>query len=231
MGWCSFLLIGHDSRREAARRAAVKAFLVTRTADLAFVLGLVILAVGRPDHRHPRRHRALDRRGAARRAVGGRGAEHGAAHGRAALPAVAASPASPPSCRSRTGCPTPWRARRRRRPSSTPRRWWPPGPTCSPGCSCSSPPSDTARLVLALGHRRHDGRGRRARLRPVRPQAAAGLLHHQPDRHHALGHRGRPRRGGPRTRASCTCSRTRCSRRCSSSPSGGSACSSAAPRR
>ena len=46
MGWCSFLLIGHDSRREAARRAAVKAFLVTRTADLAFVLGLVILAVG-----------------------------------------------------------------------------------------------------------------------------------------------------------------------------------------
>ncbi len=39
MGWCSFLLIGHDSRREAARRAAVKAFLVTRTADLAFVSG------------------------------------------------------------------------------------------------------------------------------------------------------------------------------------------------
>jgi NADH-quinone oxidoreductase subunit L len=46
MGWCSFLLIGHDSRREAARRAAVKAFLVTRTADLAFVIGLIILAVG-----------------------------------------------------------------------------------------------------------------------------------------------------------------------------------------
>jgi NADH-quinone oxidoreductase subunit L len=46
MGWCSFLLIGHDSRREAARRAAVKAFLVTRTADLAFVVGIVILAVG-----------------------------------------------------------------------------------------------------------------------------------------------------------------------------------------
>jgi len=46
MGWCSFLLIGHDSRRQPARRAAVKAFLVTRIADLAFVIGIVILAVG-----------------------------------------------------------------------------------------------------------------------------------------------------------------------------------------
>ncbi|HET7477761.1 MAG TPA: proton-conducting transporter membrane subunit [Dermatophilaceae bacterium] len=44
MGWCSYLLIGHDSHREAARRAAMKAFLVTRVADLAFVLGIVALA-------------------------------------------------------------------------------------------------------------------------------------------------------------------------------------------
>ncbi|HET7302915.1 MAG TPA: NADH-quinone oxidoreductase subunit L [Segeticoccus sp.] len=46
MGWCSWLLIGLDSRRAAARRAAYKAFLVTRIGDLAFVIGLVILAVG-----------------------------------------------------------------------------------------------------------------------------------------------------------------------------------------
>jgi len=46
MGWCSFLLIGHNSRLESARRAASKAFLVTRTADLAFVIGLIILAAG-----------------------------------------------------------------------------------------------------------------------------------------------------------------------------------------
>jgi NADH-quinone oxidoreductase subunit L len=46
MGWCSYLLIGHNSRKESARRAAVKAFLVTRTADLAFVIGLIILASG-----------------------------------------------------------------------------------------------------------------------------------------------------------------------------------------
>jgi NADH-quinone oxidoreductase subunit L len=49
MGWCSYLLIGHDSRRESARRAALKAFLVTRIADLAFVIGVVILAAGPRD--------------------------------------------------------------------------------------------------------------------------------------------------------------------------------------
>jgi NADH-quinone oxidoreductase subunit L len=46
MGWCSYLLIGHNSRLESARRAATKAFLVTRIADLAFVVGLIILASG-----------------------------------------------------------------------------------------------------------------------------------------------------------------------------------------
>ena len=44
MGWCSYLLIGHWSRKESARRAALKAFLVTRLADVGFVLGVVILA-------------------------------------------------------------------------------------------------------------------------------------------------------------------------------------------
>lgn len=46
MGWCSYLLIGHWSRKESARRAAHKAFLVTRVADIGFVLGTVGLAVG-----------------------------------------------------------------------------------------------------------------------------------------------------------------------------------------
>ncbi|WP_270887365.1 NADH-quinone oxidoreductase subunit 5 family protein [Pedococcus sp. 5OH_020] len=44
MGWCSYLLIGHWSRKETARRAAHKAFLVTRLADVGFVLGVVLLA-------------------------------------------------------------------------------------------------------------------------------------------------------------------------------------------
>ncbi len=46
MGWCSYLLIGHWSRRAAARRAALKAFLVTRVADIGFVLGVIGLAAG-----------------------------------------------------------------------------------------------------------------------------------------------------------------------------------------
>ncbi|MGO4599076.1 NADH-quinone oxidoreductase subunit 5 family protein [Terrabacter sp. 2RAF25] len=45
MGWCSWLLIGHDSERPAARRAAYKAFLVTRVADIGMVVGLVALSV------------------------------------------------------------------------------------------------------------------------------------------------------------------------------------------
>jgi NADH-quinone oxidoreductase subunit L len=43
MGLCSYLLIGHHSERPAARRAAVQAFLVTRVADVAFVIGIVVL--------------------------------------------------------------------------------------------------------------------------------------------------------------------------------------------
>lgn len=46
MGWCSYLLIGHWSRRPGARRAAHKAFIVTRVADIGFVLGIVGLAAG-----------------------------------------------------------------------------------------------------------------------------------------------------------------------------------------
>ena len=46
MGWCSYLLIGHWSRRHSARRAAHKAFLVTRLADIGFVLGVIGLAAG-----------------------------------------------------------------------------------------------------------------------------------------------------------------------------------------
>lgn len=44
MGWCSWLLIGHHTERASARRAAYKAFLVTRAADIGMVIGLVALA-------------------------------------------------------------------------------------------------------------------------------------------------------------------------------------------
>ncbi|MFZ2515157.1 MAG: proton-conducting transporter membrane subunit [Candidatus Lutibacillus vidarii] len=44
MGWGSYLLIGHHTFRRSARRAAMKAFLLTRFADIGFVLGIVALA-------------------------------------------------------------------------------------------------------------------------------------------------------------------------------------------
>ena len=44
MGWCSYVLIGHESERAKARRASYKAFIVTRLADAPFYLGLVVLA-------------------------------------------------------------------------------------------------------------------------------------------------------------------------------------------
>ncbi|MCM3553965.1 NADH-quinone oxidoreductase subunit L [Janibacter melonis] len=46
MGWCSYLLVGHDSARPAARRAAHKAYLVTRAADIALVSGVALLVAG-----------------------------------------------------------------------------------------------------------------------------------------------------------------------------------------
>lgn len=46
MGWCSYLLIGHESERPKARRAAYKAFMVTRIADTPLVIGLAILSLG-----------------------------------------------------------------------------------------------------------------------------------------------------------------------------------------
>ncbi|QDO87745.1 NADH-quinone oxidoreductase subunit L [Ornithinimicrobium ciconiae] len=46
MGWCSFLLIGHLSAKDSANRAATKALIVTRLADVGFVIGLVALAAG-----------------------------------------------------------------------------------------------------------------------------------------------------------------------------------------
>jgi NADH-quinone oxidoreductase subunit L len=45
MGICSYLLIGHDRRLPEAPGAAVKAFIVTRLGDVAFLLGIALLAV------------------------------------------------------------------------------------------------------------------------------------------------------------------------------------------
>src|SRR6202044_3109261 len=43
VGLCSYLLIGYWYDRPAARAAAVKAFIVNRIADLAFVVGVALV--------------------------------------------------------------------------------------------------------------------------------------------------------------------------------------------
>ena len=43
MGLCSYLLIGQHWERLDARRAAVKAFLVTKVGDVGFIVGIVVL--------------------------------------------------------------------------------------------------------------------------------------------------------------------------------------------
>jgi NADH-quinone oxidoreductase subunit L len=112
MGWCSYLLIGHWSRKESARRAALKAFLVTRFADVGFLLGVLALASGPGSTAYARVLPTGPRPPAPTRVP---------------VPLRAmrcgpwrwcccswASSASPPSSPSTTGSPTPWRARPRR---------------------------------------------------------------------------------------------------------------------
>ncbi|MBA3619330.1 MAG: NADH-quinone oxidoreductase subunit L, partial [Acidothermales bacterium] len=43
MGLCSYLLVGHHWEQSAARAGAVKAFLVTRLGDVAFLFGIFVL--------------------------------------------------------------------------------------------------------------------------------------------------------------------------------------------
>jgi NADH-quinone oxidoreductase subunit L len=44
VGTCSYLLIGYYYRKPSAAQAAIKAFLVNRVADCAFLLGILVLA-------------------------------------------------------------------------------------------------------------------------------------------------------------------------------------------
>ena len=43
MGLCSYLLIGQHWEQQGARRAAVKAFLVTKLGDVGFIVGIIVL--------------------------------------------------------------------------------------------------------------------------------------------------------------------------------------------
>ena len=139
MGWCSYLLIGHWSRKESARRAALKAFLVTRLADVGFVLGVVILAAGAGSTAYPQVLQAWARAGLpGRRAL--RRAERAPCGRRPWCCSSSGSSASPAWSRSTTGSPTRWRAPPRPPPSSTRRRWSPRARSSSRSSSTSSRP-------------------------------------------------------------------------------------------
>ena len=111
VGLASYLLIAFWYTRPAAATAAKKAFIMNRVGDvgLALAIFLMFAQLGTTSYegvfgggRHPGRrhdHRAW------------------------ACCCCSARAASPASSRCRRGCPTPWRARPRSRPSSTPRPW------------------------------------------------------------------------------------------------------------
>ena len=110
-------------------------------------------------------------------------ADHGHRHRRCCCSSARA--ASRPSCRSTSGCPTPWPARRRSRRSSTPPPWSP------SGVYLMARVNPILAAGLRLGARRHR-LGRRAhravrghhRRRPERHQEGARLLDDQPARLH-----------------------------------------------
>ncbi len=104
MGICSYLLVGHHSEREAARRAAVKAFLVTRVGDLGMLLAVAVLLTGHRHHLDPLADRA-------RRPDSDRPPSP-----RPPCCCWPRWPASRRSSRCTPGCRTRWRARPRCRP-------------------------------------------------------------------------------------------------------------------
>ena len=129
VGFCSYGLVGFWFQRETAAVAAKKAFVTNRVGDVGFLLAMflmfahfssvnysTVLGPALSGHRHGlltagRGHKRHD----------------GDRHNPAALPrrAWASRPRSP--CTS--GSPTPWKARRRSRPSSMPPPWSPPAST------------------------------------------------------------------------------------------------------
>ncbi len=115
VGLCSYLLIGFWFTKKSASDAGKKAFVVNRIGDFGFILGmlLVFVAFGTLDFQ------AIAEQVATMPAevTCGRALGHDAAVLHRRDGQVGAD------SRCTCGCPTRWRARRRCRPSSTPRRW------------------------------------------------------------------------------------------------------------
>ena len=107
VGFCSYQLVAFWFERNGGRAAGKKAFVTNRVGDFGFMIGHVPdLQPLRVAHLRRRLHGLTARRGALARS-----------RRPASLSCFfSAPPASRPSCRCTSGCPTPWRARRRSRP-------------------------------------------------------------------------------------------------------------------
>ena len=118
VGLASYLLIGFYHDRPEAVAAAKKAFIMNAIGDAAMALGffLLIAKTGSLDF-----STTFEAASAA--------SSHRARRTSSRSDCSAARSRSRPSSRSRPGCPTRWKARRRSPPSSTPRRWSPPAST------------------------------------------------------------------------------------------------------
>ena len=116
VGVCSYWLVSFWFHRDAAASAGKKAFIYNRIGDAGFLLAIFLIFEktgtlqydGRPGRRDLRAAAPPRRR-------------HGHGRGAAALPGRHRQVGPDPPCS--TGCPTPWRARPRSRPSSTPPPW------------------------------------------------------------------------------------------------------------
>ena len=143
VGLCSYLLIGFWFYKDSARRAATKAFMVTRVGDLGFLIAILLIWSEDGHARH--RARSTKRRSPVpieldRHSRGSRSASS------------PAPPASRRSSRCTSGCRTRWRARRRSPRSSTPPRWSRPVSTWSRASSpCSPSPRTAIATVAAIG--------------------------------------------------------------------------------
>ena len=121
VGLCSYLLIGFWYSSTANADAGKKAFIINRIGDFGFLIGMFLLfqytGLAQRSRTSPRPRRRAGR--SCSHAVAGRSRSRSGRR----CSCSSARPASRRRFRSTSGCRTPWPARRRSRPSSTPRRW------------------------------------------------------------------------------------------------------------
>ena len=121
VGFCSYGLVGFWFERDSAAVAAKKAFVINRIGDFGFMIALFLMF----GHFHSFNYSTVLAPLSSGHATLTN--EHG--HRPRACSCSWARSASPPRSRCTCGCPTPWKARPRFPPSSTPPPWSPPACT------------------------------------------------------------------------------------------------------